>query len=222
MSVIDLIFPKICLGCGKGGFYICPNCASKMVLSSLVCPYCEKASIDGITHVKCARKFGLDGLISIWKYEGIIRKALISLKYKYATEVGKEITHYLLLILNKMFIPPAFCLAPIPMFWYKQNIRGFNQSVELGKEVANCINCKFVPDLIIKKRSTISQVELKGNERRRNLRNVFSLNPNYNLDDLNSVILFDDVFTTGSTLMEAARVLKKAGVQKVWGLTIAR
>ena len=220
MPLLDLIFPKTCLGCGKEGVYICSDCMDKMKLSGSICPYCEKASIDGITHTKCIRKFGLDGLASVWEYEGVVRKALIALKYKYATGVGREIMYYLLPTLTKKFIPAASCLVPIPMFWYRQNTRGFNQSAEVGKIISTYLKLGFEPDLLIRKKPTIPQVELAGFARRRNLRGVFTVNSGLKLPDF--VLLFDDVFTTGSTLMEATKVLKRAGVQKVWGLTIAR
>jgi predicted amidophosphoribosyltransferase len=113
-------------------------------------------------------------------------------------------------------------LVPIPLHWHKEHVRGFNQSIEVGKVVASGLNWKFVPDLLIKKEATISQAELGGDARRQNLKNVFVVNPNHTLNSKYSVLIFDDVVTTGSTLVEACRVLKKAGVQIVWGLTIAR
>jgi competence protein ComFC len=228
MGILDLVFPKTCLGCGREGRYICSDCLAKVRLSKPICPYCEKASIDGFTHIKCAKKLGLDGLTSVWEYEGVVRKAVLSLKYKYSTEVGKELISQLVnwLIGNKQAVPGANCLVPVPLFWYRQNVRGFNQSIEVGKTVAAQIGWKFVPDLLIKRKSTISQVELKGDDRRQNLKGVFSLNPSYQLTNQlinqSSYVIFDDVFTTGSTLREAAKVLKRAGVEKVWGLTIAR
>ena len=86
--------------------------------------------------------------------------------------------------------------------------------------VAIAMNWTFLPDLLIKKQSTLSQVELKGDERRQNLKGAFTLNLKVQIPD--SVLLFDDVFTTGSTIRESGKVLKRAGVKKVWGLTIAR
>ena len=77
-----------------------------------------------------------------------------------------------------------------------------------------------MPDLLIKQKSTTSQTELSGDARKLNLKDAFVVTPGFQLQ--NSVILFDDVFTTGSTLMEAAEVSKRGGVEKVWGLTIAR
>ncbi|MCX6704930.1 MAG: ComF family protein [Candidatus Woesebacteria bacterium] len=225
MSILDLVFPKTCLGCGRLGSYICSDCVAKVRLAQPICPYCERASIDGITHVRCQKKLGLDGLISIWEYEGVIRKAILALKYKYATLVGQELTDHFLHQLLTGFLPVnSKVLVPIPLYWYRENTRGFNQSIEIGKSISEAMNWKFLPDLLIKKQSTISQVELKGDDRRQNLRGVFTANPIHKslFVNLNSVIVFDDVFTTGSTLREAAKVLKRAGVEKVWGMTIAR
>jgi predicted amidophosphoribosyltransferase len=101
-------------------------------------------------------------------------------------------------------------------------VRGFNQSEEIGKLVAREMGWGFVPDLLVKNKSTASQVELSVKERKENLQGVFSLSPNISISECPSIVLFDDVFTTGSTLKEAAKVLRHAGVEKVWGMTIAR
>ena len=198
-----------------------------------ICAYCERASIDGFTHVRCQKKLGLDGLISIWEYEGVIRKAILALKYKYATEIASLLTGLVVERISspdrqhhsvrKFLIPDSAVLVPVPLHWHRQNVRGFNQSIEIGKSISEAMNWKFVPDLLIKKEPTVSQVELKGDERRQNLHGVFSINPhNSPFIDHSPLVVFDDVFTTGSTLREAAKVLKRAGVEKVWGLTIAR
>ena len=176
-----------------------------------------------MTHSRCAKRYGLDGLVSVWEYEGVIRKAILSLKYKYSTLVGQELTAcFIDQLLTRSDLVKESVLVPIPLYWYRENTRGFNQSVEIGKKVATQMGWKFVPDLLTKRQSIVSQVELKGDDRRQNLKGAFSLNSNYVLSTLYSVLFFDDVFTTGSTLREAAKVLKRAGVARVWGLTIAR
>jgi competence protein ComFC len=230
MNLLDLVFPKTCLGCGRGGAYICSDCLALVRIAQPICPYCERASIDGVTHTRCQKKFGIDGLISIWKYEGVIRKAILALKYKYVTLIGQELSGRFLSVLRsqniKYYIPSTGTMVPIPIYWHRQNVRGFNQSIEVGKSIAEAMAWKFLPGLLIKKQPTVSQAELKGNERRQNLKGVFVLDSKYQLDSItscaNSTILFDDVFTTGSTLREAAKVLRRVGVEKVWGLTIAR
>jgi len=224
VGLLDIVFPKTCLGCGKEGKYLCEDCLGKLKLLKPVCPYCEKPSIDGFTHTKCAKVYGLNGLTSIWDYEGAVKKAILAFKYKYATEVGKELAaSFIRELHNSSFIVPDSTLIPIPIHWYRENVRGFNQSEEIGREVAQTLGWGFDPDFLVKKRSTNPQARLSVEERKGNLQGVFSV-PAHNSSFLipNSIILFDDVFTTGSTLKEAAKVLKRSGVGKVWGLTIAR
>ena len=84
MSLVDLFFPKKCLSCAKGGRYICEACLNKVKRARQICIECERPSIDGMTHTKCKRPWGLDACFSIWVYEGVIRKAFIKLKYKFA------------------------------------------------------------------------------------------------------------------------------------------
>ncbi len=218
MGLFDLIFPKMCLECGKEGKYICEDCISKVSKANTICPYCRHFSINGVTHENCQKEYGLDGLISIWKYKGVIRKAILALKYKYATEIGKEISEYTIASLRKLTLPSVYNLVPIPIYWHKQNTRGFNQSIELGGNIAENLRLKFMTDLLIKKIQTVPQAELSKEKRQKNLKGSFGINPNIEIP--NSVLLFDDVFTTGSTLFEATKVLKEGGVKKVWGLTI--
>jgi ComF family protein len=226
MGVFDLIFPKSCLGCRKEGQYICSDCLAKVRLAKPICPYCEKASIDGFTHIKCAKTFGLDGLTSVWEYEGVVRKAILSLKYKYSTLVGQELSSCFISALlsqyTKYNILNTSVLVPIPLYWHRENVRGFNQSIEVGRVVAAQMGWKFIPDLLMRKKSATPQVELSGDSRRQNLKGVFALNWSCLPHTIPNILLFDDVVTTGSTLHEAAKVLKRAGVEKVWGLTIAR
>lgn len=224
MSFLDLVFPKNCLNCKKDGCYICRDCLNKVKRTAGICAYCQKASIDGMTHFKCRRKFRLDGLVSVWEYEGVIRKAILALKYKFAKEVAKELSERAVSELknhNSLCIIPDSIMVSVPLHKRRENWRGFNQSNVLGSEIAKALGHKFVSDLLIRKNATASQTELKGKERRENVRGIFALNPIYKLRST-GYILFDDVFTTGSTLKEAAKVLKRGGAEKVWGLTIAR
>lgn len=166
----------------------------------------------------------MDGLTSIYRFEGVIKKAIQSLKYKYATEIVRELCgYYVPEIKNSaVFSTSQSCLLPIPIHWYRQNNRGFNQSVEVGRVVANEMKWKFEPELLIRNKSSIPQAGLSVKERKKNLRGAFSVSPNILVSQYPSILLFDDVFTTGSTLHEACKVLKRNGVTKVWGMTIAR
>jgi ComF family protein len=226
MNLLDFIFPKNCLGCGKEEVYICRKCISKVDKPGLVCPECEKPSVDGFTHIRCQKKYGINGLISVWNYDGVVRKAILALKYKYATEIVNELANYLVTKLEdeKTIFRESAVLAPIPLHWYRENSRGFNQSEEIGKALAKKMGWRFISDLLIRKKYKAPQVTLKGDQRAKNIKGAFSLNSDYRLPVIGyrPVILFDDVFTTGSTLKEAAKVLRRGGCGNVWGLTAAR
>src|SRR3990167_8784522 len=177
--ILDLLFPKYCLECKTEGKYICKNCLHKV-------------------------RFGgwKDNNYSVFKYEGVIRKAIIALKYKYARDVVEELVSYIFENLkNRKTYPNSepIILAPVPLHWRRENWRGFNQSEVIGKELAVKIDWKFIPDLLTRKKFTKPQVELRGTERKINLTEVFFVNQNYLSSDQlfnSSIILFDDVYTT--------------------------
>jgi ComF family protein len=167
---------------------------------------------------------GLNGLVCLWEYQGAIRKAILSLKYKFAFDIARELGLEISVILKNEFnpLPKKGYVAPIPVFKDRANWRGFNQSEEIGKFVAQGLKLQFISDLVIKKVRTQSQTELDRKERTKNLKNVFAFNPVYNIQHSIPIILFDDILTTGTTLKEATKALKRAGARQVWGLVLAR
>lgn len=227
MGFTDLLFPRNCFGCGRSGVYVCKVCIDKVTKLKQVCPICERPSIDGFTHVKCKRKLGLDGLTSIWPYQGVIRQAFIKVKYKFAREAAKELAGYAKGVLEKQkdFLPKNSALVPIPLYFLKENFRGFNQAEVLGKEIVNALEWEFLSKVLVRKRLKKPQAGLSEKQRRINIRGVFAVGPNFKLTNQpinQSYIIFDDVYTTGATLKEACKVLKRNGARSVWGLTIAR
>lgn len=218
MTILDLLFPKKCLGCGKGGQYICASCISKVSRSRLVCPVCTKPSIDGITHSKCNSPLSLNGLFSFWVYEGIVRSALLSLKYKFAFEIVKEIVSYSSPFVAKVPLP-KLTMVPVPLYTKRYNWRGFNQTEEIGKRLAKIVGWNFDPNLIYKRLDTATQTGLGRRARLSNVRGSFSISTELNGEN---IAIFDDVWTTGSTIKEICKVLKRNGAGKVWGLTLSR
>lgn len=230
MNLLDFIYPKKCVGCSKFGIYLCINCSQNILQTDLVCPFCEKLSIGGLTHPVCIRKYGLDGLWSLGIYHDPLRKAIQKLKYKWVSEIADSLVDLLITYWAKN--PPmlldqikkdrgvGWIITPIPLHKRRENWRGFNQSALLGKIFAKKLGLKYL-DLLIRVKNTKSQVGLKSFQRRANVKGAFSLTKHSILNPKN-LILIDDVWTTGSTLKEACFVLKKSGVKKVWALTLAR
>ncbi len=224
MGILDLVFPKKCLKCGESGKYICRKCLKKVSYAKQLCPACNKPSIDGVSHTKCKTAWGLDGVSCIWDYGGVIRKAILILKYKYSSDVAKELACLLdeEIKKGKIVLPKNVVLVPIPLHKKRKNWRGFNQTEEIGKLLVKSQHWSYCPDLITRKGLRKPQTELKGKQRRKNVVGVFSLNRAFEkLLKQKTILIFDDVYTTGSTLKEAGKVLKRNGAKKVWGLTIA-
>ena len=223
MTLADLLFPKECLNCKDAGSYICRNCLGKLESLRQICANCGRPAVDGATHVKCKRPWGLDGLIFIWPYGGVIRKAILGLKYKHAKEITKELGEYLTDYLQerKVVLPKKAILMPIPLYFLRQNWRGFNQVEEIGRTIAKARGWIYEDEIIMRKKFTKPQTSLKKKDRNENVRGAFILNPSDKLQ-AKSYILLDDVYTTGATMKEAAKVLKRKGAKEVWGLAIAR
>ncbi len=224
MNLIDFLFPKQCLGCKRYGSYICEKCLPSSYIVKQKCIVCEKWAIDGFTHPRCEGKYTIDRTISIWDYNGTIRKAIVALKYKFAKEIADELTQYTLNTLNNMNIqfPKDSILVPIPMHWHRKNWRGFNQVEEIGKSLSQSLDLRYMPNLLLRMERRFAQVGLKAEERTKNIEGVFDINGKLQMPVNKPIVLFDDVYTTGATLKEAGKILKKAGAKKVWVLTIAR
>ncbi len=206
MGLLDLLFPKSCLEChlpaqaGKPGKYICDACLSYVEVLNRFNPFTKT--------------------FSIFRYEGVIRKAIIKIKYNFAYDIAEELAD--VCIKNYKLKIENCVLIPIPLHHQRERWRGFNQSEILGRLIAEKLNLGFENSLLIRPKASVPQVGLVRSERVQNIRGKFAVNSKAKLDQNISYIIFDDVATTGTTIQEAIKVLKKSGAQKVFGLTIAR
>lgn len=219
MNFLDLLFPKYCLECGRAGSYICQDCLQKVEPAKLVCPVCKKYSYSGRTHSFCTTKYALSGMHSFYKYDGVIRKAILALKYRFAHKVAEEI------VKNCKLQGDNCLLVPIPLHRRRENWRGFNQSAILGRLLAEKAGWAFVDNLLLRLQDSTPQVKLDREHRLRNICGKFAVNEKevgLLRDEKTRFVIFDDVWTTGATISEAGRVLKKAGAKQVWGMSVAR
>ena len=109
----------------------------------------------------------------------------------------------------------------VPMHKKKEKARGFNQAAVLAREVAKLAQ-KELYKILEKVRETKAQVDLSKEERLYSVKGVFKIMGNSIETGIEKVILIDDVWTTGATMKECCKVLKKSGIKKVWGFTLAR
>lgn len=219
MGILDFIFPKRCVSCKKLGDYICLTCKKKIIfLNNQVCPVCRKCAIDGYTHPKCKTPLGLDGFYVSAKFDGVVRKAIHVLKYKYVSDVAKCLIENLW-VQYPSYIPKFDLFIPVPLFKTREKFRGFNQSLVIAKVLGQKYGIPVRDDILKRIRNTTPQVELKGAKRHKNLLKAFACDQ-INLQN-KSIGLIDDVSTTRSTLMECCKQLKRNGAKQVWGIVLA-
>ncbi|MBI3955644.1 ComF family protein [Candidatus Gottesmanbacteria bacterium] len=232
MHLLDFLFPKRCLTCWRFGKYFCDRCASTIKTiqpSETICPVCERLAFRGMTHHRCLSRYGLDGLMSFFHYNGIVREAVKVLKYRRVTDLAQEFVE---------LIPSDSCeeifqvchsresgnpvFVPIPLHASRYRDRGFNQAEVLGRFLADRLHIPIRTDILRRTKKTTPQVEMKDRkDRLKNMKNVFSI-PDSKFLIPNSLVLFDDVFTTGATMRAAGETLKRAGTRFVWAVTMAR
>lgn len=218
MGIVDFIFPKICVGCGREGKYICDACQRKLMVPVQICPMCCKPSLDGWTHPKCIRTEGIERLITGLSYPGLVQKCLKKVKYKSAW----EIIAFLHGLCNFHAVESGV-ITSVPMWRQKERSRGFNQAEILSQLIAD--DCGMANIAILERtRETKPMFGLKKKERRKNIEGAFEIKSKSQLLQYSNqrVILVDDVWTTGATIRECARILKQAGVKEIWGLTLAK
>jgi ComF family protein len=230
---LDLMFPKFCLGCQKEGIYLCDDCRALLEISEYNYCLCNKPIRlpAGQLTGKCSRcqDKKLSGLYFAlpYKEKTLTRKLIYQFKYQpYLKDLAKTlasilIEHFVLSGKNANEIWENSVLIPVPLDKNKIKIRGYNQSEELAKELSKVLKIPVISDVLIKIKSTKPQMELSKQEREKNLLGAFKIKNSVSLAD-KKVFLVDDVYTTGSTMQECARILKESGVKTVWGIAIAR
>lgn len=224
-KILDILLPRRCVGCNKLGSYFCRNCITKIKsTTNQICPVCEKWAIGGATHPRCKTKYTIDGLTSIFHYDGIVQKAVKLLKYRFVSDLAKEFVELIpsASFPSSIIHSQSSILIPVPLHPSRLRFRGFNQAEVLGRLIADRLNISIKTDILKRTKKTKPQVEMKDRKKRlANMENVFTVSPNTLISQYPNILLFDDVFTTGATLRAAANVLKRAGAKKVWGVVMA-
>ena len=220
-KLIDFFFPRFCPICGELDIVLCDICERELGTASQICPICGEESLMGWTHGGCKKKGHLDGLISLFEYgDSSVRKVIDSIKYDFNKELIPRLFKKVEIEIGERFD----FVVPVPLHYYRSNWRGFNQAELTGKALATKLPEVGFENLLIRKVNTPQQVKMLSREKRkRNVIDVFDLNPEIKEIDLKykKVLLVDDVFTTGASMGECCKVLKSAGVEVVWGFTLA-
>jgi competence protein ComFC len=220
-KVLDWVFPPECPGCKTMGTRWCSNCRNTILnIPEPICPFCGEPGKDQSICSDCLSfPPGFDSLRSATLFQGSIREALHQLKYNQDIGLGEVLAPHLV----NTFLQQKWdvdLVTSVPLSRKRQRIRGYNQAEMLAKPFAALIRKPYSGKVIQRTIDTRSQIELNAEERRKNVTGAFYATAMF--IDQKSVIIIDDVSTTGATISECASALKQAGAKKVFALTLAR
>lgn len=207
-TIYKALFPLKCTKCRKEGSFLCAQCESKL-------RYLDPLIQGGLGRVEC--------LLSCFPYEDPISQLIILGKYSFMPEVFSRLGKLASGHIKKQGPDLAkFTLCPIPLSLQRQRWRGFNQSQMLGDALNAGLGLP-IQRYLIRQRNTKTQKDLARQNRLKNVKNCFAVNPKCTQTIRGqSILLIDDVATTGATLGAASEILLNAGAKTVWALTIAR
>lgn len=228
----NCLFPVFCLQCKKEGEWWCEKCITdcKNTLA-LYCPVCHLKNDDGKPCFKCKAETSLNGVAAFFDYDeqSIIGQLIKKFKYGFVYDIGStwEIIANLyikFLITNLKINSSSFCVIPVPLHKKRFKERGFNQAeIMAEKIIKNFQNNELVcldKVNLSRQKQTKQQAKLNRVERIQNLKDAFIWSGKVVAPK--TVLLIDDVYTSGTTMNECAKILKKNGTQKVYGIVIAR
>ena len=227
--VLNLLYPQFCFNCGQEATsYLCEDCKSTLeILQSHQKYSSQKGEENKFSSSPFAVARDLKDLYFALPYQNLLIKNLIR-KFKYqpfVRELAIPLTSLIITHFQLIEKSPTeffdFILIPVPLEKRKLKWRGFNQAEEIGKELSKFLKISLLNNVLAKIKETPSQVELSDEERKENIKGVF-LVKDEELIKNRKILLIDDIYTTGATMEECARVLKTAGAKEIIGIVVAR
>ena len=233
-SLVDWVLPTRCQACEEylqkeSNSCFCRSCWESIGL--LDGPCCPRCGIPFISQAALSHSPGhqcgdcrkkpprFDQAVAAARYEGVMIRAIHLFKYRGKSRLKQVLGSMLLKIVDRL--PTSDCLIPVPLHPSRLREREFNQALLLCDYIGEKTHLPVFPEGLQRVRETTPQVGLSIKDRRRNIRQAFvPLDPEKIKG--RRVLLVDDVLTTGATVNECARVLKRAGAKRVCVLTVAR
>ncbi len=235
-NLLDTLFPWQCLNCRQetqNDWPLCENCFKQIKLNSeFICPYCFRQITDWKNpHSFCRRKTHLDALGAASNYQNsVLKESIHCFKYQKIINLVNPLSILLKdFLINSFFFQnllqnkkEKILVVPLPLHFRKKKERGFNQSELLALKISQFFNLNYSDKSLIRKINNPPQFSLKDiNLRKSNVEGIFEIK-NKILVQNKIILLVDDVYTTGATLNEAAKILKLNDAKKVIGIVLAK
>ena len=209
-KIINLLFPPKCGFCGK-------------INKNYICKKCE-LNLNYLKKDKILKMLNEDFTYHLYayQYKNEIRDKIINFKFNDKPELANTFAN--ILLNNKKicrFLEKYDIMVTVPMYNKKRIMRGYNQSELIAKKIVEKLKIQYAGDVIKKCKQTKPQSSLNANERKNNLKDVYEIENAQKIKE-KRVILFDDIYTTGSTARECSKILKNAGAKEIAVLTLAK
>ncbi|MCH7605018.1 ComF family protein [Patescibacteria group bacterium] len=223
MNVLDSVFPKICVSCRKEGSHLCEDCFSLVSLTNAVSPLTHSSLLSGLFAATSYQDVLIQKIIHNYKYPPFLRDLSLPL-------ASFILAHLALLDKPHGFNNPqgrsqsgsaGYILIPIPLHKKRLRWRGFNQAEKIAKQLSNILMMPLYSNILVKTKHTAPQTGLSEEERETSVEGTFAVQKP-DLVTNKKILLVDDVYTTGSTMEEATKMLKRAGAIQVFGVVVAR
>ncbi len=213
-NVLNFIFPSVCGFCNKiGEGYVCQKCKRSIIHSNIFLNQLDLYRNNDIF---------IDEHFYLFSYTGIIREKI--LQYKFDDKAYLANTIYEFFMNNEKlyrFLKKYDIIIPIPISSSRKRERGYNQSELLTKKLNELVNIHIETKVLKKEKNNQPQSSLNKLQRKENVKNVYKVQNELKISN-KYILLLDDVYTTGSTANECAKILKQAGGKEVGVLTIAK
>jgi competence protein ComFC len=219
-NAVDFVFPPICLLCNArsdedGRF--CPSCRKRIMEIGRVVHHRQPGDF---IHLSGARHF--DGVYSCWEFNPEMEQLIHWMKYsqmkRLARFFGETAGGMLESCLGGV---PFQMMLPVPLHKVRQRERGYNQSERIGAGLSRVLKIPMRTDVLFRRCNTRTQTDLRAEERQSNVQDAFGVRSPERIQGM-SILVVDDVVTTGSTMNSCAKALKDAGVKRVTGFALAR
>lgn len=209
-KIIDYVYPKVCGFCNKiiSTEYTCKNCQEKL-----------KYMYESERQLVSVNKY-FDILICAYKYKGIIRSKILQYKFKNKKYLYTTLSQRLIELLN-MYSNEIDIIIPVPIHFMRAFNRGYNQSFLIARFIAQKMDKELKNNILKKVRNNKPQSLLTANKRKNNVYNAYKL---IRADAIKgkTILLIDDIYTTGATVNECSKVLKENGAKKIIVATVAK